>query len=200
MSGTLVDLPITDYPQAHRPSTPAPLRPTLRGSRNEAGLSRRTVWKLLSAWTALWALVHAASGGYSWHFFALGGRLLTSPAADRGGLHLYAAHPELQFGPLTLLVAVPLRHLDPWGGGGRVAATVLLTVLGLVVLAGLVRVRQYTDRVHNSLLLLTGLLLLPVWCELATHYAHLDDALALAFTVLALLAFRTVARRLPPCC
>jgi len=98
----------------------------------------------------------------SWHFFALGGRLLTRPAPDRGGLHLYATHPELQFGPLTLLVAVPLRHLDPWQG--RVAATVLLTVMGLVVLAGLVRVREYTDRVHNSLLLLTGLLLLPVWC------------------------------------
>jgi len=95
----------------------------------------------------------------------------------------------LQFGPLTLLAAVPLRHLDPWQG--RVAATVLLTVMGLVVLAGLVRVREYTDRVHNSLLLLTGLLLLPVWCELATHYAHLDDALALGFAVLALRALRT---------
>ncbi len=188
MTGTLVDLPIADYPPAHRPTTRPPLRPTLPGSRHEAGLSRRTVWKLLSAWTALWALVHAAGGGYSWHFFALGGRLLPSPAVGRGGLHLYAAHPELQFGPLTLLAAVPLRHLDPWQG--RVAATVLLTVMGLVVLAGLVRVREYTDRVHNSLLLLTGLLLLPVWCELATHYAHLDDALALAFTVLALLAFR----------
>jgi len=189
VSGTLVDLPITDHPQAHRPTTRAPLRRALRGSRHEAGLSRRTVWKLLSAWSALWALVHAPGGGYSWHFFALGGRLLTSPAATRGGLHLYAAHPELQFGPLTLLAAVPLRHLDPWQG--RVAAIVLLTVMGLVVLAGLVRVREYTDRVHNSLLLLTGLLLLPVWCELATHYAHLDDALALGFAILALLAFRT---------
>ncbi len=165
VTGTLVDLAIADYPQVHRPSTRPPLRRALRGSRHEAGLSRRTVWKLLSAWAALWALVHAPGGGYSWHFFALGGKLLSSPAAGSGGLHLYAAHPELQFGPVTLLAAVPLRHLDPWQG--RVAATVLLTVLGLVVLAGLVQVREYTDRVHNSLLLLTGLLLLPVWCELA---------------------------------
>jgi len=184
-TGTLVDLPV---PPRLPVSLPAPARPA-GGSRHEAGLSRRTVWTVLSAWTVLWGLVHAPAGGYSWHYFALGAKLLTSPATGTGGVHLYASHPELQIGPLTLLVAVPLRHLDPWQG--RVAASILLTGMGLFVLAALVRVREQSGRVHNSLLLLTGLLLLPVWCELGTHYAHLDDALALGFAVLALLALRS---------
>lgn len=105
MTGTLVDLPIADSPSAGRPHTRARLVPARRGSRHEAGLRRRTVWKLLSVWTVLAAAVHVPSAGYSWHFFGLGSSLLISPGR-RGGVHLYAAHPELQFGPLTLLVAI----------------------------------------------------------------------------------------------
>ena len=169
-TGTLVDLPVLAPLPISRPVQARPVG----GSRHEAGLSRRLVWTVLTAWTVLWGLVHAPAGGYSWHYFALGAKLLTSPAAGAGGVHLYASHPELQIGPLSLLVAAPLRHLDPWQG--RVAASVLLTAMGLFVLtamglfvlAALVRVREQTDRVANSLLLLIGLLLLPVWCELGT--------------------------------
>ena len=184
-TGTLVHLPVLAPLPISRPVQAR----AVGGSRHEAGLSRRLVWTVLSAWTVLWGLVHAPAGGYSWHYFALGAKLLTSPAAGAGGVHLYASHPDLQIGPLSLLVAAPLRHLDPWQG--RVAASVLLTAMGLFVLGALVRVREQTDRVPDSLLLLTGLLLLPVWCELGTHYAHLDDALALGFAVLALSALRS---------
>lgn len=185
-SPTLVDLVPREPVRRARPAARSIPRPT-RGTRYEAGLSRRTVWVALSGWTAIWGLLHAAGAGYSWHYFALGARLLTSPSPTTGGVHLYAAHPELQIGPLALLVAAPLRHLDPWQG--RVAAPVLLTAAGLLLLAALVRVRERSGPVGtpvaNPLVLVTGLLVLPVWCELATHYAHLDDALALAAVVLA---------------
>ncbi|WP_147068527.1 hypothetical protein [Terrabacter aerolatus] len=38
------------------------------------------------------------------------------------------------------------------------------------------------------LLLFTGMLTLPVWCQVASHFTHLDDALALAFCVAAVAA------------
>jgi hypothetical protein len=64
VTGTLVDLtPSPIIPRLTGRPPGAPLRRALRGSRHEAGLSRRTVWKLLTAWSALWALVHAAGGG-----------------------------------------------------------------------------------------------------------------------------------------
>ncbi len=47
-----------------------------------------------------------------------------------------------------------------------------------------------------ALLLCTGLLVLPVWCQVATHFTHLDDALAIAFTCVAALA---VAQERPLC-
>lgn len=169
------------------PAAAAPARPSAGGRRprggTEAGAVRRRVWGVLVAWTALVALVHGPGAGYSWHFFSLGAGLLTSPSAASGGLHLYAAHPELQIGPLALAAAVPVTHLDPWQG--RVAAVVLLTALGPLLLAALVRVRDRVQRVSDPLLLVTGLLVLPVWTEVGTHFAHLDDALALAAVVAA---------------
>ena len=144
---------------------------------------RHGVWRVLWAWTALWGVLHGPGGGYSWHFFATGARLLTG-GASVGGLHLYATHPELQIGPLALLVAVPLAHLDPWQG--RLAAPVLLTALGPALFAVTVRMRERHTRLPDALVLTTGLLLLPLWTEVSTHYGHLDDALALLTVVLAL--------------
>ncbi len=149
---------------------------------------RRGVWIVLSAWTGLWMVLHLTVAGYSWHYFAQGADLLTSAAPDGGGLHIYATHPELQIGPLALLTAVPLRYLDPWDG--RFAAVLLLSAAGPVLLGGLVRARERSGRLRDSLLLVTGLLVLPVWTEVAAHFAHLDDALALAFIVAATGALR----------
>jgi hypothetical protein len=155
--------------------------------------SRRRIWLVLWLWTALWGLLRSYRGGYSWHYFDLGAGLLIHPSRSGGGVHIYAQHPELQIGPLAFLAAAPLRAFGPMGG--RVLASVLLTALGPAVVWMLVRMR---DRhvVHTSdvLSLSTGLLLLPVWCEVATHYAHIDDALALIF---GLAAVDAVLRRRP---
>ncbi|HEV7146162.1 MAG TPA: hypothetical protein VGN48_04095 [Pedococcus sp.] len=155
-----------------------------------ATTSRRRVWLVLACWAGLWALLAGQGGAYSWHYFALGAHLLAHPGVAGGGLHLYAAHPELQIGPLALAVAVPI---SAWGGGPL--AQVLLSATGLLLLKVVADVRvRITARTTPPLLLLTsGMLMLPIWSQVATHFTHLDDALALAFCVAAGAAI--VARR-----
>jgi hypothetical protein len=131
---------------------------------------------------------HALKVGSSWNFFPKGARLLFS---DRG-LHLYATAPNLQIGPLAFLVAEPLRYLGP--SSGRYTAVVLLTALGPLTLFLASRIGFRGAVVSNGRLLLAGLVLLPVWCEVATHFAHLDDVLAL---LLGLWALISVGRRRP---
>lgn len=96
--------------------------------------------RVLYVWTALWGMVAAWGGGYSWHYFAQGADLLSDPGNQGGGLHVYAAHPDLQIGPLALLVAMPFQALGPqWG---RLLVEVVLTLLGPVLLAVLAVARQ----------------------------------------------------------
>ena len=153
----------------------------------------RRLWVILVAWTVGWSLLAARGGGYSWHYFAQGADLLINPGVNGGGLHLYAAHPDLQIGPIALLVAVPLNALGPTGG--RLAAELALALLGPLLLYVLVLARRRLTGTSPApvLLLGTGLLLMPVWSEVATRFTHLDDALALSFCVVAVLA--VIARR-----
>ncbi len=82
-------------------------------------------------------------------------------------------------GPLAMLAAVPLRAIDP--ALSYVLAPALLTLTGPALLAMLVRAREGAHgRISPMMLLLTGLFALPVWTEVTTHYAHLDDVLAMA--------------------
>lgn len=142
------------------------------------------------------ALAYGPHAGQSWHFFDLGGRLLfcadgTSPS--QCGLHLYASHPELQIGPLSLAVAgvaVLLRE-----DGAKVAELVmtLIGLLALVVVEHDAR-REASDRTRRRLqvrTLLAGIVFVPAWVDLSVRFAHLDDVLALLFTALAV---RAVAR------
>jgi hypothetical protein len=147
----------------------------------------RSVWWCLWTWTAIWTGMRLPGGGGSWHYFAQGSRLLFGD--DRGqGLHLYAAHPELQIGPIAFLVATPLRLLG--ATPGRIVALIAMSATGPFVLCALWRlVPAYARR--PSRLLAAGLLFLPVWAELATHAGHLDDVLALVFAVAALHAVRS---------
>jgi hypothetical protein len=128
--------------------------------------------------------LHVGRAGISWHFFATGSRLLFDGDASGSGFSLYAQHPNLQIGPLSFVFAAPLRLAD--AAQGRVVAVVLLSAVGPLLLWLISRLNavRYTSR--RSSLILVGLLVLPVWSEVAVHYAHLDDVLALTFTVLAL--------------
>jgi hypothetical protein len=100
-----------------------------------------------------------------------------------GGLHVYAAHPELQIGPLALLLALPLSIGPVWIG--KVAAITLMTGVGLVVLSLIGRLHPMVAR-QRRLLLVAGLVSLPVWTELSASTGHLDDVIALGAAVLAL--------------
>ena len=65
-------------------------------------------WWVLWPWALAWVAFQAGMAGQSWHFFAQGGRLLFANAPG-AGLQLYATHPDLQIGPLTLAVSGALQ-------------------------------------------------------------------------------------------
>ena len=148
-------------------------------------------WWLLWPWALAWAALQARQAGLSWHFFAQGGDLLLG-SGPGAGLQLYAAHPELQIGPLALVAAALLRHLGP--ASGEDTAVLVMSLTGPLMLAAVWRLLPAAERRRPVRLLLAGQLFLPVWAELTTHYAHIDDLLALAFTVAGLHA---VARQHP---
>lgn len=125
------------------------------------------------AWTTWWAHECWQLRGLSWHFFHDGSRWLTGDA----GLRVFAQHPELQTGPLALLVARPLS---------QDVALVLMMVAGPLLL-GLLAPLLPAER-RTSRLLLAGLVLVPAWSVLAVRWGHLDDVLAVAAGVLALRA------------
>ncbi len=148
-------------------------------------------WWVLWPWALAWVMFQAGMAGQSWHFFAQGGRLLFANAPG-AGLQLYAAHPDLQIGPLALALSGVLRTLGP--GNGEAAAVAAMSLTGPLMLAAVWRLLPVAERGRRSRLLFAGLLFLPVWTELTTHFAHLDDLLALGFSVAAMHA---VARHHP---
>jgi hypothetical protein len=147
------------------------------------GLSARIrVWAGFAAWTCVWVGAHAAHLGGSWHYFRLGARLMAHGGAS-GGLHLYAAHPELQIGPLAFLVAAPFSIGPVWIG--QVAAIVSMTAAGPAILSMIGRLQPMAAR-QRRLWFFAGVVFLPVWTELAASTSHLDDVLAVVAAVGAL--------------
>lgn len=160
----------------------------------------RRRWWVLGVWTLVWSAAHVPAHGWGWHYFATGARLVTSERA----LHLFALDPELQSGPLTFVLLAPLVALPPLLA--EAAAIAVLAALGVVA----VRLLEATvtgpafdagagEGVGRRLLradgvLVVGLLVVPVWSELAVHWAHPDDALAL---VALLGAMTALGRRRP---
>lgn len=160
------------------------------------GRRHAAFWPALVGWTLLWAVVSAYHGLYSWHYFRTGGVALLDPSSH-GGLHVFANHPELQMGPLTLLVSAMIVAVFGTTGSGWVGAALML-LLGLVDLWFL---RQAgaggPDRTAagpstpagppGRVVAIAGALLLPVWSVVAVHYGHLDDVLAMSLVCAGLL-------------
>ena len=137
-------------------------------------------------WMALWAALQAGHALVSWHFVVTGTALLSSDGPG-AGLHLYATHPQLQIGPLTFVAAAPVSGLSASVSGWVAAAAI--SAAGPAMLLSLSHLPHLTitDRQRG----LAAAVLLPVWAELAVHYTHLDDALAL---VLLLAGMHAIAR------
>jgi hypothetical protein len=145
-------------------------------------------WIILLAW-ALWLFPRNWTiGAGDWHYFLTGSRLLFGV----DGLHVFARHPELHMGPLSLVSAWFLRL---GGGDGLGAAEVLMWTLGLVTLALLEQaataIRGSGDPFVGLTTLGGGVLFLKAWIVAAGPIAHIDDVLAMTFTAVALWAVAT---------
>ncbi|MGH3157159.1 MAG: hypothetical protein ACRDNF_11350 [Streptosporangiaceae bacterium] len=149
---------------------------------------------MLAAWSALWCAILAPGGGIAWKFFVQGTDVLFtshgSAAASQPGLHLYAAYPQLQIGPAAYAVAEVLRQIGP--DYGLVAAEIVMTALGMLVIAMTQRiaviVRPGLTAQPGRLrlyLLVAGAFFVIAWAELAVAFGHLDDCLAITCAVAA---------------
>ncbi|MCP4249794.1 MAG: hypothetical protein GY778_22350, partial [bacterium] len=101
--------------------------------------------------------------------------------SDRG-LHLYADRPDLQFGPLSILVAIPFTAL---GGAGSWAAMITFSMVGVGVMWLLTdtvwRLRPDLDeRTSGLVLAIAGVLFVVVWGDVTVRTAHIDDAITIA--------------------
>ncbi|MFJ3709974.1 hypothetical protein [Streptomyces sp. NPDC090053] len=144
---------------------------------------------LLIGWTVLWFFLVEPSGGVSWHYLRQGEQLLFD-AGPGGGLSLYAHHPELQIGPVSLLAAGLFAPFPDHVG--ELLAEATMSGLGLVMLVLVGRTAAWDHRGtgtnHRRLqqrILVAGLAFIPMWIEVSVRFGHLDDVLALLFTTLA---------------
>ncbi len=140
------------------------------------------MWLVLVAWALVWAALMARHGGVSWHYFQQGGLSLVDLDDPSGSIHVYATHPELQFGPVAMLAAAALSFLGT--GLGMLVAQALGALAGLGVLAlvadAAAHVRHLGTERRRALFLLTaGLAFIPVWMNLSVRFVHIDDVLAL---------------------
>lgn len=168
---------------------PPPAGPRLARTLVEPPTGDPLRWRrlgLLTGWSFLWFLLFNRHGGYSWHYFVQGSKLLfdgAGPGRPAGGLHVYANYPQLQIGPFTFAVAQILRQFGPFGG--RVFAELVMSALGLAVLVVVERVAVTLrpgllagGRLHRTMLI-GGAAFVIGWTDLAAAYGHLDDVLAL---------------------
>jgi hypothetical protein len=123
----------------------------------------------------------------AWHWFDQAAHLLIGQGPGPHGLHLYAGHPEFQFGPLSIVAAVPLAVT------GALAAMATLSFVGVWCAVALTRLvgRLCPSADQRATWVSTtagGVLLILVWGDVAVRTTHLDDGIALAATVAALAA------------
>lgn len=141
---------------------------------------------LLLVITSVFAIAYGVHGATSWFWFERGVPVLLDPDGAPGGLHLYAAHPELQIGPASFLVAAPFVYA---GAAGTLLVAVLMLACGGAIAFIIGDLAARDDGVTVALRLAL-LLAAPVWVELSVSVAHLDDALALLLATGGLWAVR----------
>ena len=160
--------------------------------------SKRVLVRLRFLILALWAVpwtfdmfprLILASDWWRFEYGAreLSGQLAHFTPIDGGALHIYTWIPSLQVGPPALLAAVPFQFLNAWVG--RIAAAVLMLLVGLGVLVLLERIaalKGLEAERTRSLTLLGGAFFIPAWCVLSVFYMHLDDVIVLSLAVVAM--------------
>lgn len=135
---------------------------------------------LVATWTLWWVWRTLPVSGLSWHFFYDGSRLLLHGS----GLDIYADHPELQIGPLSLAAAGLLRPLSP--SVAKSVALVAMAAVGPLLIAALTPL--VTPRGRHRRMLIAAILVIPAWTVLSVRWGHLDDVLAMTFAIVAVRA------------
>lgn len=140
-------------------------------------------------------LNHLRGTGIDWRYFVEGSELIIGqhrPSTPYpGGLHFYANYPDFQIGPLSLIVAAPIRIIG--GDYSRELGAVVMTAVAPVLVYLLERASRVLhppaserdDLLRSFTVLLGGLLVVEAWAPLSTVYAHLDDVLTLTTIVAA---------------
>jgi hypothetical protein len=164
-----------------------------------AGQAVRYRYLLLALWLIPWFLLANGRGGglSDWLYFEFGARTLIHYNAHYGGgaLSLYANHPVIQIGPPPLLVVAAVQWLPHNPSSLGLAA--------LMALLGLWAVRCAETIAHELLpasqekavtlrVLWAAIPALAVWSYEAGRWRHLDDVIAITFT---LAACSLIARR-----
>ncbi|MGE0305224.1 MAG: hypothetical protein AB7N61_16805 [Acidimicrobiia bacterium] len=144
---------------------------------------------------AVIALVTTTRHGTSWHYFndAAHALIRPLPTGPDGGLDLYASHPEFQFGPISIMLAAPFAFLPhPFGTIGVVGFALILGFVSILAIDDAVgHRRESIESVRYRWPFLTGAAIASAsWTDIAVRTAHLDDALALAATCVAVAAAR----------
>lgn len=136
---------------------------------------------------AVIAFVHGASLSpvgrtASWRYFVTA----TTSLFSRHGLHTFARHPELQFGPFAMVAAEVVRVVGGADQRSLVAHVLTALLIPILVLAEQTAIGYGADPHRARItIFIGGLLVIPGWNEIAVRTAHIDDALALAFMVAA---------------
>lgn len=148
-------------------------------------LDKVPFWPAMILVSALCLLVQLAGPhATAWHFFDDAAGLIVGdgPAGQASGLHLYRDRPDLQFGPLSILVATPLSWFGPTVGSWL--AMVLASAAGLLTLGLLLDAIDrlapgFCATVPRAVLLTAGTTLIVTWSDVAVRTAHIDDAIVL---------------------
>lgn len=136
---------------------------------------------------ALAVACSVVSGGRGdWDVFVSAGRSLLGSE----GLSVYTLRPDVQTGPVSLVLA---RVLAITPRNGFVACVIVCAVLGLVAIRCLEKAQRPDRTVQNHAATFTTLLggtVVVFWWAKLGGYGHLDDALVLTSAAAALLCVR----------
>jgi len=114
---------------------------------------------------------------------------MSRPAQQRWSVnrrfHLYADHPEVQMGPLALLLAAPFTLIHP-ARLGEILMMLSLSLVGLGCLRQMSFLSPASNAAHRRSFLLLGVLFVITWTEISVHWEHPDDAMALLCVVVGL--------------
>ena len=148
-------------------------------------------WVGLVVWSVLVAGARLpASDPVSWRYFDEAAALVFGASRVRGrtvGLRVYHLHPGFQFGPLSIVAAQALREIG--GSHVLIVAHVVFVTAGLATLwlvdDAARRVTRRGTLVSRWAFLVAGATFLLEWNHLAIDTLHIDDAIALTCTALA---------------